>query len=112
MRVELASLLWDVQNAGVLVGEFLEGVSRSEYARNPMVRSAVERQLQIVGEALTGLRKSDSALATQIPDVHRIIGLRNVLVHGYAVVDDDVVYAAATARVPELLAAVRSLLDS
>jgi uncharacterized protein with HEPN domain len=42
--------------------------------------------------------------------VHRIIGLRNVLAHGYAVVDDRVVWAAASVRVPELKIAVDKLL--
>jgi uncharacterized protein with HEPN domain len=44
----------------------------------------------------------DAETAALIPEIQRIIGLRNVLAHGYAVVDDTVVWAAATSRVPEL----------
>ncbi|MAB81743.1 MAG: hypothetical protein CMH35_00725 [Microbacterium sp.] len=48
--------------------------------------------------------------ATKIREVHRIIGLRNVLAHGYAVVDDNVVWAAGSLRVPELRIVVDALL--
>ena len=73
-------------------------------------RSAVERQLEIIGEALNNLRRLDADMAASIPEVHRIIGLRNVLAHGYAVVDDNVVWAAASLRAPELRIVVDALL--
>ena len=109
MRAEVTSLLWDVQNACDQVREFIEGVPEAQYRSDSLVRSAVERQREIVGEALSTLRKSCPELAEQIPGVHRIIGLRNVLIHGYAVVDDSVVYTAATTRVPELRSMIEHL---
>ncbi|QKJ18262.1 HepT-like ribonuclease domain-containing protein [Microbacterium hominis] len=68
------------------------------------------RQLEIVGEALNNLRRVDAATAASIPEIQRIVGLCNVLAHGYAVVDDNVVWAAATSRVPELSDLVDRLL--
>ena len=56
----------------------------------------------VIGEALKRLRDLDPQTAHLIPDIHRIIALRNILAHGYAVVDDGVVWSAATHRVPEL----------
>ena len=47
-----------------------------------MLRSAVERQFEIIGEAFTGLRRVDPSLAATIPDLPRIVAFRNVLIHG------------------------------
>lgn len=109
MRVESAALLWDVQDACQQVQNFVEGVDYAEYSTNALVRSAVERQLEIVGEALNTLRKIDPHVAEQVPDLHRIIGLRNVLIHGYAVVDNTIVWSAVTDRVPEIILTVQRL---
>jgi uncharacterized protein with HEPN domain len=85
-------------------------LTQDSYAGDDLRMSAVERQLEIVGEALNKLRKADPEAADRIPDLSRIIGLRNILVHGYAVVDDTVVWAAATGRLPELLDVVDRLI--
>jgi uncharacterized protein with HEPN domain len=73
-------------------------------------KSAVERQLEIIGEALNRVRKADPETAQRVPEISRIVGLRNILAHGYAVVDDTVVWSAASERIPALLAAVTELL--
>jgi uncharacterized protein with HEPN domain len=57
-----------------------------------MLRSAVERQLTIAGEALTQLARTDFATASRFTDYKRIIAFRNVLVHGYAEIDDSIVW--------------------
>ena len=110
MRPESAALLWDVHSAGTRIADFISGFDAATYAENELRRSAVERQLEVVGEALKNLRNIDPSTAAQIPELTRIIGLRNILAHGYAVVDDTVVWAAASQRVPELLGVVARLL--
>lgn len=110
MQPESTALLWDVQKAAVRVTSFVEGLTAESYAQDELRRSAVERQMLIIGEALNNLRRSDPATAAQIPDLVRIIGMRNVLAHGYAVVEDAVVWRAATTRIPTLLSVVESLL--
>jgi uncharacterized protein with HEPN domain len=111
MRPESAALLWDVQNAATRIESFTADVTQEIYMADDLRRSAIERQLLIIGEALNSLRRLDPATADQIPDLARIIGLRNVLAHGYAAVDDTVVWLAASTRVPELLATIRLLLE-
>lgn len=69
-----------------------------------MLRSAVERQFQIIGEALNRLSKVDPGTADRVPDLARIVAFRNVLVHGYAQIDDALVWEVASTRVPELTA--------
>jgi uncharacterized protein with HEPN domain len=64
--------------------------------------TAVERQLEIAGEALSALRRSDPALADRIPDLHRAVGFRNVLMHGYASVDHQIVWEVVQRHLPNL----------
>ena len=45
------------------------------------------------------MRKSDQQAADQIPDIHRIIGMRNIIAHGYGSVDGQLVWVAATTRI-------------
>jgi uncharacterized protein with HEPN domain len=75
-----------------------------------LVRSAVERQFQIIGEALGKLARVDPETASTLEDLPRIIAFRNVLVHGYAVIDDALVWEAAAERVPDLTRRLDDLL--
>lgn len=110
MQPESAALLWDVHAAASRVADFIVSLDAATYAADELRRSAVERQLEIVGEALKNLRKADPDTADHIPDIARIIGLRNILAHAYTVVDDAVVWSAASQKVPELLSVVSQLL--
>lgn len=75
-----------------------------------MLKSAVERQFQVIGEALNRLSRVDLATADRVPDLPRIIAFRNVLVHGYATIDDALVWEVATTRVNALVASLDQLL--
>lgn len=110
MQPESRALLLDVQKAALGIASFIDGLTPESYAADLLRKSAAERQLMIIGEALTNLRRVDPATAGRIPDLARIIGMRNVLAHGYAVVVDDVVWQAASTRVPALQATVEALL--
>lgn len=111
MRLESAALLWDAHAAAGRAKNFVADLDEGGYRADELRKSAVERQFEILGEALSTLRRSDPDTAERIPDVHRIIGLRNILAHGYAVVDDAIVWDAAVNRVPGLLVAVAQLLS-
>lgn len=110
MQPESAAFLWDVRAAGVRITTFTDGLTGKGYAADELRKSAVERQLEIIGEALNQLRKADPSTAQRIPDISRIVGLRNILAHGYAAVDDSVVWGAVSERIPALLAVVEDLL--
>ncbi|RSN13172.1 hypothetical protein DMC63_27895 [Streptomyces sp. WAC 05977] len=77
-----------------------------------MLRSAVERQFEIIGEALNQLSKADRDLAAQVPDLGRIVAFRDILIHGYATVDDALVWQVLTERLPGLVGVLRRLLDA
>jgi uncharacterized protein with HEPN domain len=105
-RVHLA----DVEEAGRLVLRFTHGLDLNTYRDDVLVRSAVERQLEIVGEALNRFYREDAGLAARIPEVRRVIGFRNVLAHGYDIVDHEAVWDAVTHELPGLVTAAAALL--
>ena len=111
MQPEAPALIWDARRAAGRVVEFVSGRSWDDYQQDVMLRSAVERQFQIIGEALNRLSKVDSATADRVPDLARIVAFRNVLVHGYAQIDDALVWEVASTRVPGLTAVLAGLLD-
>ncbi len=111
MQPRSAGLLWDVGTASRRIQTFLAGKSWDDYADDVLLRSAVERQFEIAGEALNVLRRVDPETAGRVPEVHRIIGMRNVLIHGYAEVNDLTVWRTATENLDELVRAVELLLE-
>jgi uncharacterized protein with HEPN domain len=74
-----------------------------------LCQSAVERQREIVGDALGQLRKHFPEVFRRIPDGDAIIAFRNDLAHGYAALDHNRVYEAAAVKTPALLLTVESL---
>ena len=92
MRLESKKLLQDVSNALDLLDQFAKGKTFVDYERDPMLRAAVEREFEIVGEALKQLADRDPESARRIPELRRIVSFRNVLIHGYAEVDNAVVW--------------------
>jgi uncharacterized protein with HEPN domain len=105
-------LLWDAHEAARHIARITVDQSFEDYLANDLMRWAVERQFMIVGEALSVLRRIDPALAGHIPELTRIVGFRNVLVHGYAGVDDSLVWGVIERELPQLTAALAGLLGS
>jgi uncharacterized protein with HEPN domain len=102
--------LYDIATACRLILEFTSGKGLVDYHTNAMMRSAVERQFEIIGEALNKLNQVDPDLASGITGVARIIAFRNRLIHGYATVSDDVVWGVIETSLPVLSEEVSSLL--
>ena len=92
------------------VPRFLAGRSLDAYLADELCRSAVERQLEIAGDALGQLRKLDPELFAQVPEGALIVAFRNVLAHGYATLDHRRVNDAATRKVTELTLSLHRLL--
>lgn len=75
------------------------------------VTPGVERQLEIVGEALSQLSKVALQIAARIDGVGKAIGLRNILIHGYTVIYHSTIWRTVVEDLPPLREAVRALLD-
>ena len=86
MQRDPKSLLWDAHEAAEVITAVTAGKSFAGFDRDIVLRSAVERQFEIIGEALAQLARIDAAMAQKVPDLRQIIAFRNVLIHGYATV--------------------------
>lgn len=75
-----------------------------------MLRSAVERQFEVIGEALNKLERVDPDTAARIADLPKIVAFRNILAHGYATIDNVLVWHFANTRLVELSAVLDRLM--
>lgn len=111
MRLEAKKYFFDIQRAAGLIVEFTTGKGFEDYQADAMLRAAVEREFEIIGEALSQLAKLDSTLADRVTGHRRIIAFRNILIHGYADVDDRLVWDVLTTKLPTLRHEVDALLS-
>ena len=74
-----------------VIREFVSQRTFDDYERNLMLRSAVERQFEILGEALNQASSLDETVIEAVPDLRKVVGLRNRLIHGYDAVDNQIV---------------------
>ena len=111
MRLEAKKCLEDARQAAELILQFTAGKSFEDYDGDALLRSAVERQFEIIGEAINRLAKIDPAVVATLPETPRIVAFRNILIHGYDVVDNHVVWDVVQYKLPQLQNKVVSLLS-
>jgi uncharacterized protein with HEPN domain len=111
MQRDPRAFLWDARDAADAIAGFIADTAFEYYETNSLLHSAVERKLEIIGEALNQLSRIEPALAAQIPELARIVAFRNLLIHGYAVVDHARVWRILHESLPSVRAAAMSLLD-
>ena len=107
---EARVLLWDAQAAASAIMRFVTGRSLQDYAADLLLRSAIERQCEIVGEPLRQLERHAPDIAARIPQARQAVAFRNRLAHGYATLDDAVVWQVAIEEMPRLAAVLDGLL--
>ena len=110
MPPETKKYLEDIARAAELVAQFTAGKTFADYMQDPMLRAAVERQFEIIGEALVRLAKRDEIVAARIGEHQRIIAFRNILIHGYNNVDDLLVWGVVESKLNALRRDVATLL--
>ena len=111
MYGDAAKLIWDAQQALQRIQRFVARKDFAAYQSDELLRSAVERQFEILGEAFNQLSRLDPNMAEKIPDLPRIVAFRNILIHGYASVDDRLVWGVVESRLKPLLDVVAALLS-
>jgi uncharacterized protein with HEPN domain len=103
-------LLWDAKDAADAIAAMTSGKTFEQLVGDIVLRSAVERQFEIVGEALARLARVDESTAKLIPNLPRIIAFGNILVHGYAEIDHALVWLVIEKHLPRLRDTLTELL--
>ncbi len=110
MRPKAPKLLEDIRDATAFVLEAVQGKALDDYRQDRLLRQAIERNFEIIGEAMNRLAQHDPDTAARISKQRQIIGFRNVLIHGYDLIDHRVVWSTISEEVPVLLSEVEALL--
>ena len=103
-------LFLDIRMAIEDIEKFCHGLTKEAFLANGLVQAAVERKLGIIGEAVSQLARQFPAEAARLPDHKKIIGLRNIIVHAYDVIDPEIVWEIVSDHLPALMEAVRKTL--
>jgi len=112
MNDEVRKNLIDVLQAAEEIQTFVRGMDFKAYQSSLIAQRAVERDFEIIGEALNRIRQIDEECIEKVSEYHRIIGFRNILIHGYDVVDEIIVWNAVENHLPRLLKEVQNILDA
>ena len=110
MPYDADTLLWHARQAAGAITDMTAGKTFEDFDTDIMLRSAVERQFQIAGEALRELARLDPDRAADVPDLPRIVAFRNILVHAYAVIDRARVWSVVETELPSLIDTLDGLL--
>ncbi|MCB2196814.1 MAG: DUF86 domain-containing protein [Bacteroidetes bacterium] len=110
MELKIQKYLYDIITSINSIYEYLgEDRNFTEYSENKLLRRAVERELEIIGEASNRILKIDSKFP--IDNARKIVDLRNWVIHGYDKVDDVLIWGILTNHLPKLREQVEKLME-
>lgn len=109
MPLDAQTYLFDIVQAVEAIEEFTQNQTFETYSQSRLLVSAVERQLSIVGEAMTQLLKHEPN--APISSAKQIIGFRNILIHNYARVSQAVIWKIVQEDLPVLKAETTAFLN-
>lgn len=95
-----------------LIIEFTKDMDEAEFYVDLRTKAAVEREFEIVGEALNRIKKIDVDILAEVDNWREIIGFRNVIAHGYDVVEDEIVWDSVNRDIPILLKQLKEIAES
>ncbi len=110
MQPKTPKLLEDIRDAAAFIQEAARGKTLDDYREDRILRQAIERSFEIIGEAMKRLALHDPESAARIGDYRQIIAFRNILLHGYDLVDHRLVWSTIQQQVPALLSDIAALL--
>lgn len=114
MAERILKWLYDIQIAINEIEDFMKESSNDfhEYEQNIMLKRAIERNLEIIGEATNRVIKADSSFKKKIAGAEKIVALRNYVIHAYDNVSDENIWAILKNHLPKLKPDVDSLIES
>ena len=112
MARESSAYLYDIVEACDAIEDVMTGVTLEDYRKKRSVRSSVEREFIIIGEALRRISVLDGCLFMTISNSRSIVDFRNLLTHNYGAVNDAAVYGRVYSDLIVLKAEVTELLSA
>jgi uncharacterized protein with HEPN domain len=112
MQPKTPKLLEDIRDAAAFISEAVRDKTINDYHGDRILRQAIERNFEIIGEAMKRLAQHDPDSVAEIGDYRQIIAFRNILIHGYDLVDHRLVWSTIQQQLPALLRDVAALLGS
>ena len=111
MDKEIQVWLFDILNSILEIESFVdfEETNFQDYSSDVKTKRGVERNLEIIGEAVNRISKKDENL--EITDKRKIISVRNKIIHGYDQVSDELIWSIITQYLPVLEKEVRQYLN-
>lgn len=109
MRHDPLVCVEDAIKACVLISQFIQGMRKEDFYTDAKTKAAVEREIEIIGEALNRIKAIDSDILARIDNWREIIGFRNVIAHGYDVVEDEIVWESIINDIPLLLSQLKDM---
>lgn len=111
MSNEIRAWLQDIEQAIKEINSFIpEAKNFKEFQKDVKTKRAVERNIEIIGEAVSRILKSDPNI--KISDTRKIVDTRNRIIHGYDSVSEDILWGIIIRNLPELDREVKNLLMS
>ena len=110
MQLKVKKYIYDVLQAAEKVSRFIDNKNFNDYKSDDLLKSGIERQFEVMGEALNQLSKIDTLIINKISNYQQIISFRNILIHGYTDVDDRLVWNIIETKLPVLIEEVKGLL--
>lgn len=109
MQLKIQKYLYDIRLSIQSIYDYLgEKRDFSLYKSNKQLRRAVERELEIIGEAANRILQIDKDFP--IEDARKIVDLRNWVIHGYDKVDDVIIWGIITKHLPKLQTQIEELI--
>lgn len=109
MDNEIKKYLFDIQESINSIQEYLGDRREFKvYLADKMLRRAVEREFEIIGEAMSRIEKLDSTI--EISSKRQIISMRNRVIHGYDKIDNEIVWGTIVRHLPTLKIEIDNLL--
>jgi len=114
MDERILKWIYDIDFALNEIESYFEGKNKNffDYKENTMLKRAVERDLEIIGEAINRILKRDPLFESKIKDAKAIIGLRNQVIHAYDNISDENIWSIIINHIPKLKSDITKIIKS
>lgn len=110
MQLEIKKYLFDIKQSIEEIETYLKDKTYEDFVQGSIIQSAVERKFEIIGEALNRIKKINESVLDNITDAYKIIGLRNIIIHGYDILDSKIIWDAIQFNTPRLKKEIENLI--